>query len=193
MAVEASNQKKKSREGERGQSLLEFLMMIPMMFGITVLLVRVNSAIQVSIVDQQYARAQATWVAFNSPNFPRMSLRVRELDQKGYSQMTIGISDNQAPTSDSSGGPTYVPKATVVNVARKKNGGGSNADQEEPSARTQVRVRNTVTICTQVTNNVGNSGTKPTLPLPQADPFTPTGPWNLPSNGQFQFCKGPSA
>ncbi len=44
---------------ESGQSVLEFLLLIPLIVALTVLLVKMNAVIQVSIVNQQYARAQA--------------------------------------------------------------------------------------------------------------------------------------
>jgi hypothetical protein len=101
-------------EGEAGQSLLEFLLTLPMLVALVVILVRVNSVIQVSIVNQQYARAQALFLAYNSSEFPSIDRRMSQLVAKRYSQMVLGVADNAAPRQ---GG--YVPKAAAQNVARK--------------------------------------------------------------------------
>ena len=80
---------------EEGQSVFEFLLMLPVMIGLVVIMAEVNTAIQVSIVDQQYARAEATFLTFNSPIYPeRDAIRIPNLDQKGYNQMLIGVMDN---------------------------------------------------------------------------------------------------
>jgi len=44
---------------ERGQSVLEFVFMLPILLGLIVIMVRSNTVIQMSIVNQKYARAQA--------------------------------------------------------------------------------------------------------------------------------------
>ena len=46
--------KRRSRQlGERGQSLLEFCLLLPVLLGLVTMMIRVNTAIQVSIVNQQ--------------------------------------------------------------------------------------------------------------------------------------------
>ena len=186
-------------ERESGQSLLEFLLMLPMMVGVTLLLVKVNSAIQVGIVNQQYARAQTLWLAFNSPVFPRAGLRQGQLDAKGYNQMLIGVSENAPPE----GQEGFPPKATVMNVGRKRNAGGSDAAQEEPTVaqgRSKVRVRTTVALCTQP-NVIDQGGSvKPLLelkciagcdaknPLPKLEA---TSNWRIGEQTRFQYCRSP--
>ena len=96
--------------------MLEFLLMLPVMMGLVILMIRVNSAIQVSIVDQQYARAQAHFLTFGSPVFPQISQRVPNLDGKGYNQMVMGVSDNLTSLRAQ---PTY-PGATTQNIARNR-------------------------------------------------------------------------
>jgi hypothetical protein len=53
-------------DGEAGQSLLEFLLMFPMLLALVIVLIRVNTAIQISIVNQQYARAQTFVLTSNA-------------------------------------------------------------------------------------------------------------------------------
>jgi len=81
-------------KNEEGQSLLEFLLVLPVLLGLVALMTRVNTAIQASLVYQQYARAQTTFLTFNSPVYPSLRLQASELNGKNYNQMTIGVSDN---------------------------------------------------------------------------------------------------
>jgi hypothetical protein len=179
-------------KSESGQSVLEFLFMLPVLFGLALLMLKINTAIQISINNQQYARAQTLWLAFNSSVYPRIELREGELVSGGFNQMLIGVSENSAPNDDS----PYVPKAPVQSISRRKpasglSGLGSDGKQEEPSERSMVRVRNTVTLCTQL-NVLGGSGkTVPVLPLGGGPNFKATGPGNLNENSKFDFCGSP--
>jgi hypothetical protein len=166
-----------------GQSLVEFLVLMPLLIGLTVIMVRVTTAIQVSIVNQQYARAQSLFLAYNSAVYPRLQQREDNFIRRGYNNMVIGVSDNSAPDS----GP-YVPKATVQKIARKPNGGGSDENQSEPERRDKVRVRTTVTLCTQ-TNVLQPGKDSPILPL--GPDYRPTGRNRLAENVKLDFCGGP--
>jgi hypothetical protein len=128
---------------EEGQSIVEFLLMLPLMFGIAMTLLWVNSAIQIGIVDQQYARAQVLFLAFNSPFYPEYTKQVQMVEQ-GTNQMVMGVSDNAIPD-----GATIVPKATTQQITRNSIAKtASNENRAEPKDRSIVRVRNTVTLCT---------------------------------------------
>ena len=83
----------------KGQSIVELILMMPVMIGIAVLTMRVNTAIQVSIVNQQYSRAQALFLTYNSAVYPPLKLRLPELQGKKYNQMLIGISDEHVGAS----------------------------------------------------------------------------------------------
>jgi hypothetical protein len=70
-------------------------------------------------------------------------------------------------------------------------GGASDEAQQEPTTRARVRVRNTVTLCTQA-NLVGGTpildisvtgqGNLPTV--------TVAGAYNLPESSKFDYCRG---
>ena len=128
--------------GESGQSILEFLLMLPMLVGFTMILLKLNTAIQISIVDQQYARAQTFFLTLNSPYYPKLLIQ-SNLSGSSTDQMLVGVSNNQSTAG-------YVPQATTQWVARTANApGADNSPQSEPKRRANVRVRNTVTLCTQ--------------------------------------------
>lgn len=159
-------------KSEEGQSLIEFLLLLPMLVGLSVVLVRVNTAIQISIVNQQYARAEALFLSFNSPIYPELSKQAR-LVQLGTNELIIGVADNIA---DDSG--NFKPKATVQLVARTKNVQASDEPMTEPPQRAQVRVRGTVTLCSPTLTVKSANGTS--MPIQTA----------LNEQTIFDFCGG---
>ncbi|MFZ9596757.1 MAG: hypothetical protein ACO3A2_11875 [Bdellovibrionia bacterium] len=126
------------------------------------LLTRINTAIQMSIVNQKYARAQALNLTANSPYYPAIknptSLnaddgpRGRLLSQRA-NQMILGVSDNIAGASTRE----YVPIATEQMIVRKASLAKRNPPGEEGNLRLDwVRIRNSVTLCT-ATFSLSNS------------------------------------
>src|SRR4051812_17762912 len=101
-------------KNDEGQSVLKFLLMLPMMVALVVILVRINTAIQIAIVDQQYSRTQALALSYNSSVYPLLRLRNPHLTDKGYNQMILGVSSNKADSND------YKPEAATHYIARKK-------------------------------------------------------------------------
>lgn len=142
---------------ERGQSVVEFLISLPLMLGLVVLLVRVNTAIQISIVNQQYVRAQAIFLTYNSPVYPELRLRSGAMHEEGFNQMLIGMSETAPPSSES--GREFYADAPVFSISRNKVA-TDDESQQEPDRRSKIRVRTTVTLCTQ-TEVVPVSGGKP--------------------------------
>ncbi len=145
-SVCADRHAKKSKGRRSGQALIEFLLLFPAMLVVTIFLLRANSAAQVSAVNQKYARAQALFLAYNSPVYPERRFR----ENLEVSEMTMGVSDDLAE-------PSYVPDATSINLARKGSKAAANDDAKtEPALRARVRVRDSVTLCTQTNLAVGN-------------------------------------
>lgn len=137
--------------GESGQSLLEFLFMLPVMIAFIVILVRVNSTIQISIVNQKYARAQTTFLTYNSAHYPERRLYIPpgsandNFIRPGFNRMTIGIADKPISETD------YKAVASTSTIVRDKSTivGGEGPSQQEPTERAVVRVRTTVSLCTR--------------------------------------------
>lgn len=159
--------------GEEGQSVVEFVFMLPMLLGITTLLVHINTAIQISIVNQQYARIQTLRLTFNSPFYPAL----RRSDESysgqpvgprtllnGAYQMVVGVADNLLEGGDAH------PVATQQLIVRKPSLTRQNAPQDE-NATTMgwVRIRNSVTLCTQRLN-MNPDGT--VVPLREGENFS---------------------
>jgi len=158
-----------------GQSVLEFIFTLPLLIGLSILLLRINSAISISIVNQQYARAQALYVAFNSPFFPEMNRKVTMIERK-QNAFLVGISAEPAPEDQA-----YVPSAPVYNIARNKRlaGMASNENGLEPMTRANIRVRSTVTLCAE-SQFIGTGGKiKAVLAHNAVPPFRPIGFHNM--------------
>src|SRR4051812_28584394 len=100
---------------EEGQSIIEFLLMLPMILALTFILFRVNSAIQVSIVNQQYSRAQILFLTYNNPYYPELD-KQQNMRQSGNNQMVVGVSDKLAV-----GSAKFHPDATVQLITRNAN------------------------------------------------------------------------
>ena len=144
-------------QSQEGQSIVEFLVTLPLMIGLVVVMIRVNSAIQISIVNQQYARTQTLRLAYNSPFYPEKDKRSALIGSK-MNQLIVGVSENQ-PTSGS-----FIPEASVQRVTRLPTAQGPDAPQEEPKQRAKVRIRDTVTLCTQsVVVKPGGGGVTPLM------------------------------
>jgi hypothetical protein len=185
MATEQAKSGIAGTGGEEGQSVLEFLLMLPMMIGLVMILVRVNTAIQISINDQQYARAHTLNLNFNSPVYPFIDLRERELVPFKYNHMLLGVANEEVKEDPH-------PKATTHYVARRK--GVPDRDDKTPNERALVRVRDTVTLCTQANVVKAAGGEVPVLLLQKAGPgvYSPRGTYNLGEQTRFDYCSGPT-
>jgi hypothetical protein len=128
--------------------LLEFLLLLPFLLGLTTLVIRANQAIQLSIVNQQYARAQTHFITFNSPVYPdNRSGRRDAMEQAGYHVITLGVGE-KAIGGDAEEGDD-IPEAPMQMVARSEQLAGAKPTPQEESDRSGwVRVRNTITLCT---------------------------------------------
>ena len=165
----------KLKNSQEGQSIVEFLVTLPLMIGLVIVLIRVNSAIQISIVNQQYARAQTLNLAYNSPFYPEKNKRSALTGSK-MNQMIVGVSENQP------GGGGFVPEASTQRVTRLPTAQGPDAPQEEPNQRAKVRIRDTVTLCTQsVVIKPGGGGA---TPLINGDSYAA----NPAGSGDYFYC-----
>jgi hypothetical protein len=130
-----------------GQSLLEFLLLLPFLLGLTILMIRANQAIQISIVNQQYARAQTHFITFNSPYYPDNRVGRRdEMIRNGVHAITLGVGEKSIGGDDEES--SDIPEAPMQMVARSEQKAGPKpAAQEESERSGWVRIRNTITLC----------------------------------------------
>lgn len=164
---------------ESGQSMIELLFLVPFCLGILFLMIRANSAVQTSIVNQQYARAQTLFLTYGSPVYPRTGFQ-SVMTSGGFNQMVIGVADNLFDSDEDNFYDQRVrPQATVRTIVPRNKPRGSTEPQSEPRERTDVRVRTTVTLCTQP-NFIPSNGSN--LPINST---------NLSLNSRFDYCRGP--
>ena len=164
----------------RGQSVLEFLLVTPILFGMTMLMIRVNSVTQMAIVNQRYAREQLMFIAGNGADYPRRPSMVSEYATNGGNVLTIGVSDTPPPSGDTET-ESIIP-ATTYSIARTPASPQGDNSTKEPTQRTNIRIRNTVSICMPFISNGG----QPVIPVPQNGAISNYGVPNAPQG--FAFC-----
>lgn len=131
---------------QKGQSVLEFLFLMPLVVIFIGLLIRIMIVTQTSIVQQKYARAQALTLTGYSPEFPSTILR-QSAYELHMNQMLIGIAKNNAPAEDAD----YPPRPPIVAVSRPGTDmGQTNPNPSSLRRRGRVRVRTSVTLCSQL-------------------------------------------
>lgn len=154
---------------DRGQSLIEFVILIPIFIGLVIILVRSNTTIQMSIVNQKYARAQTLAINYNSAYYPRRSVVNESLAPDRLTRMDIGVAEN-AYNEDTPG--NVVPEASQFVVSRPGQAliGDQAGDPNQAMGRSKVRVRTNVALCgsPQRYSRKENTGSVP----------------------EFEFCRG---
>lgn len=174
-----------------GQGVVEFLFVLPVILLMSMFLVRTNTVIQMSIVNQKYARAQNLFLTYNSAEYPDLARRVAQPNKE---HQTVLVASNPAPR-DGAGGEGRVFFASTFKIKPGKGGyfesfkrdSGPDSGAERGIAgraegedaegqrdivreRTFVRVRNTVTLCTP-----WNTTLNPSQNMPQT----------------INYCRGP--
>jgi hypothetical protein len=164
----------RERSDERGQSLLEFLFLLPVLLGMVFILFRVSATIQMSIVNQKYIRSHMLNSNFNSAVYPRRERVVSDFAPYNYNRMVMGMGEE--PVDEENEGRV---DASVSMITRSKRLAGSRGpDQDEPVERSYVRIRNTIAMCTQF--NVVSNGGAP-------EPFSGN---NLFDGSRIEICRG---
>jgi hypothetical protein len=138
----------------KGQSILEIVVVLPFLFILVGMLFRLNLGLQMAINNLQYSRSQLYVLTGNSPEYPRLSFRHklagsgRSFAEREQDLMVLGVSDPKALSeSEEEGSMPAIPQKQ--RVTRAGVAGGSE-EAGEPEKRTNVRVRETSAICTQM-------------------------------------------
>ncbi|MBU6155019.1 MAG: hypothetical protein KGP28_12010 [Bdellovibrionales bacterium] len=139
----------------KGQSILEIVVVLPFLFILVGLLFRLNLALQMAINNVQYSRSQLYVLTGNSPEYPRLSFRHkregaagRTFVEREQDLMVLGVSDPRALTEDEGeGSMPAIPQKQRITRAGVAGGSEEAGEQEK---RTNVRVRETSAICTQM-------------------------------------------
>jgi hypothetical protein len=143
---------------EEGQSILEVVFVIPLLFAFIALIYKMNMASQAAINNIQYLRTQLFVLANNSSEYPRLQFRFKKYGgpfaKEGHVRMVLGVSDPEAVKgqmySDDPSALEAIPILQKIN--RPGTSVTGSQDAGEVSSRTEVRIRNTASICTQFNN-----------------------------------------
>lgn len=134
---------KKIARDEGGQSMIEFIMLIPLIMAFVWYLVHVNMAINKSIVGQKHARSQLFLKLYNHRSGPVAN----EFGRSERSHFYVGVSASPTGASNTAVAPIEslgIGMNPTPNTAANDDPG----DAEPGSLRQRVRVRTAFGICT---------------------------------------------
>jgi hypothetical protein len=133
----------------KGQSILEVIFMLPFLFIFVGLLFKLNMGIQMAINNAQYARAQVFMLTNNSSEYPRLAFRSSgALTKNEDDLLLLGVSDPSALSEAADGGDMpAIPQTQKIGGSPNSKG---SSESGEVSSRTNIRVRDTAAICTQM-------------------------------------------
>ena len=143
------------RQDERGQSLIEFIMLIPIVLAFVWYLVHVSIAINKSIVGQKHARSQLFHKMWNHRSGPVN----RDFDSSPRSHFYIGVSGELAAGANVR---AVAPFEMLGLGPNPKKMADANDEPGEPPPnvyRQKVRVRSAFGICTHRKPNKDGDGT----------------------------------
>jgi hypothetical protein len=148
---------------KNGQSLLEVVFVLPFLFLFVGLLFKLNLSMQQSINNTQFSRSQIFVLTANSPEYPRLAFTHYApspmFSTASQDMMVLGVSDPKGIDGES--GSKIEPIPQVQAITRNKSVKG-NEDAGEQKKRSEIRIRNTAAICTQL--NVVPVGTSQRWP-----------------------------
>jgi hypothetical protein len=118
-------------------------------------LYKINMASQMAIVNTQYARSQIYVLTANSSDYPRLQFRLKSSPPAMFAfnnqdRMILGVADPKALTSSAGMEGTIEPMPQIQKIGRTGTTVVGSTDSGEVSKRTDVRVRSTSAICTQL-------------------------------------------
>jgi len=133
-----------SRRKQRGQSLVEFAFLVPIIIGMLQILVQVENAISTAIVNEKYSRGTLHFLAFNHRYYPEK--KFLKLNDGGFmGRWWVGVDDNVNLES----GSDIVPHAPErkIGLIPGANDGETGAEFEDVTSRQKIRIRVTSFIC----------------------------------------------
>lgn len=135
--------RKKKRPNEKGQAMIEFIMLIPLLMSFVWYLVHVNIAINKSIVGQKAARSQLFMKLYNHRSGPVAN----EFGYSDRSHFYVGVAGEVVQGVARPKAPTEI---LGIGTKPKKN---TNANDEPGDAipgslRQRIRIRTVFGICT---------------------------------------------
>lgn len=134
------------RDQRRGQTLLEFLIVLPLILVFIKITLKVNAASQISINNQKALHSKILDLASNSPFFPRIANHEVSFVKKNRNFMTIGMV--AGPFDDANPATQIAPIHEISRDPATQAIKGPPG--QEARSTTGVRVRTSAGMCPQV-------------------------------------------
>lgn len=138
-----------------GQSVVELILLFPVLFVFASLMYKTNMASQVAINNAKFVRSQLFILTGNSAEYPRLQFRFqlfgkgRSFAAQNHSRMLVGIADPSEAQKYDDDDVELRPIPAMIDIRRNRGALSGSEDVGEPNRRTNVRLRNTASICTQ--------------------------------------------
>ncbi len=132
-----------AKRRQRGQSLVEFAFMVPLILGMLVFLRQVNMAINSSIVNQRYARATLHFLTFNHRWYPEQKFVQRNSHGTFMRRWWVGVEEQKAPDDEDSSAPI----APTITIGRLPGSDTAGVPAPDDVGHGKVRIRTTSFIC----------------------------------------------
>lgn len=168
--------KRENLKSEKGQALIELMLMMPIFLVVIYMIIKTNQSVQVSINNQKYTREMLLRLTYSSPWIYNRSIGTtpgaifnNQVVGQGHHRLTFGLADEAL-------GPGAQPIATTQRITRSVSVRGDDT-AGEVDRRSEVRVRNTLTLCG---------------PWAAAAPGVELTNASLTETSQFDICSGPA-
>ncbi|GEM_PF-2023993 len=128
--------KNKLKRGARGQSVVEFALLLPVLVGLFYILIQANSAITTAIVHQKYVRMRLHFMALNHRYYPQLDTLSGRASDNVFQRWWIGIGD--PVTYGLIDPPTRAPEISIGRVSVAED---QMPKEEYPSIQRRQKVR----------------------------------------------------
>jgi hypothetical protein len=133
-----------AKKKKRGQSILEFVILVPLFLSALLFLLGVHSALQISINNQKFARSRLIFLFFNNRWGLESSFSRNTKKNTFFTRYWVGVDKEIVRSSD--GAPT----APTQQIGRKIAGAADNdaaGEVDYSGTRQNIRIRTTVFTC----------------------------------------------
>ena len=137
---------KRAKNKESGQALIEFIIMLPAVLAIFWYLLKVNMAINTSIVNQKHVRSQTFLKMLNHPNGPVLGEYKENPGTR--SVFFMGVSSIKVEGGDEHNPAPMVPMGVGFEPRKLPEASDEAGEVETSELRQNIRVRTSFGICT---------------------------------------------
>jgi len=134
--------KKRCSRKQRGQSLIEFAFLLPIIMTMLIIMVGVENAVTSAIVNNKYARSQLHYLLFNSRYYPEVQFATPSQGDTLFGRWWVGV--DQKVRSDEN--RDVNPSAPTIKIGKGRPPAGDET-AGDTETRQNVRIRIYSFIC----------------------------------------------